>query len=464
MNTSYKRFLQIFFILVDLIALNAGYIIAQSIFQESAESALFYRYLQYWGIINWFWLTLSLLGGMYITDSIVYFKVFLRKTVKTAFVLLLLILFYLYLPRRVPLSSSMVYLSSTLFVIGLVINRLVYLGIREWVKKEIHSRRRILILGYNAVAKKLASYIEREEFNIKIVGFVDDREVATATTQYPVYKGLHDVMRLTEELKITEIYTTIMPEDNARVYRIMDQADKALIRFRIVPDLRGIIDRPVQVDSINGDLPILTLRNEPLQSAVNQFIKRAFDILFSLFVLVFILSWLIPILSILIYLESPGPVFFSQLRSGKDNKPFWCYKFRSMTINKEMEAVQATKNDKRVTRIGRIIRKTSLDEFPQFYNVLRGDMSIVGPRPHMLKHNDDFQAMEDQYMIRHYLKPGITGWAQINGYRGEITEPTHIKKRVEYDLWYLEHWSIVLDLEIIFLTAYNVIKGEKNAY
>ncbi|GAB3174917.1 undecaprenyl-phosphate glucose phosphotransferase [Telluribacter humicola] len=464
MNTSYKRFLQIFFILLDLIALNVGYIISQSIFKENAESALFYRYYQYWGVINWFWIILSLLGGMYFTDAIVNFKGFLRKTVKTVLVFLLLILFYLYLPRRVPLSSSLVYLSSILFVIALVINRLLYLGIREWVKQAIHSKRRILILGYNAVSKKLANYIEKEEFNIKIVGFVDDRDLKNDVPAYPVFKGLDDVMRLTSEQNITEIYTTIMPEDNARVYRIMDQADKALIRFRVVPDLRNIIDRPVQVDIINNDLPILTLRNEPLQSAVNQFIKRVFDILFSLFVMVFILSWLIPILSILIYLESPGPIFFSQLRSGKDNKPFWCYKFRSMTINKEMEAVQATKNDKRVTRIGRIIRKTSLDEFPQFYNVLRGDMSIVGPRPHMLKHNDDFQAMEDQYMIRHYLKPGITGWAQINGYRGEITELSHIKKRVEYDLWYLEHWSIVLDLEIIFLTAYNVIKGEKNAY
>ncbi|HEV7350871.1 undecaprenyl-phosphate glucose phosphotransferase [Telluribacter sp.] len=463
MDNSYKRFLQIFFILIDLIGLNIGYIIAQSLFKENEISAQYFRYFQYWGIANWFWIILSLLGGMYFTSAITNFKRFLKKTTWTAFVFLLLVLFYLYIPRLIPLSSSLVYYSLLFFFSILIFNRFLYIVIKEWVKREVHSKRRILILGYNSVSRKLASYIEREEFNVKILGYVDDRTVEKDFADYPVYNNLSDTLRISEELKINEIYSTIMPENNAKVYKIMDQADLSLIRFRVVPDFRNLIDRPVQLDQLN-DLPILTLRNEPLQSVVNQFTKRAFDIAFSLFVLIFILSWLVPLLGILIYLESPGPIFFSQLRSGKDNKPFWCYKFRSMRINKETEAVQATKNDSRVTRTGKFIRRTSLDEFPQFLNVLKGEMSIVGPRPHMLKHNEDFQALEEHYMIRHYLKPGITGWAQVNGYRGEITELKHIKKRVEYDLWYLEHWSITLDLYIIFLTVYNVFKGEKNAY
>jgi putative colanic acid biosynthesis UDP-glucose lipid carrier transferase len=135
-----------------------------------------------------------------------------------------------------------------------------------------------------------------------------------------------------------------------------------------------------------------------------------------------------------------------------------------MTANKESDSVQATRNDKRVTKIGKFMRKTSLDEFPQFVNVLKGQMSIVGPRPHMLKHTEDFAILADDYMIRQFLKPGITGWAQVNGYRGEITELIHIKKRVEYDLYYLENWSLSLDLKIIFLTVYNVFKGEENAF
>jgi putative colanic acid biosynthesis UDP-glucose lipid carrier transferase len=244
---------------------------------------------------------------------------------------------------------------------------------------------------------------------------------------------------------------------------MMQQADQDLIRFRIVPDFSHFIDRPVHVDYLY-DLPILSVRNEPLQEVMNQFRKRAFDIVVSLGVTIFILSWLVPLLGLIIYIQSPGPIFFVQLRSGKNNKPFKCFKFRSMTVNQEANSKQATRNDARVTKIGRFMRKTSLDEFPQFLNVLFGQMSIVGPRPHMLKHTEEYSRQEDQYMIRQFLKPGITGWAQVNGYRGEITELRHIQKRVQYDLWYLENWSLSLDMKIMFLTVYNVFKGEENAY
>ncbi len=262
---------------------------------------------------------------------------------------------------------------------------------------------------------------------------------------------------------MNEIYSTIMPENNAKVYKIMEQAEKELIRFKVVADFTQFIDKPVYVDFLR-DMPILAIRREPMEEVLSRFSKRVFDLAVSGFVTVFILSWLVPILGLLIYLESPGPIFFAQIRTGKDNKPFRCYKFRSMRPNKESNTTQATRGDSRVTRIGRIIRKTSLDEFPQFVNVLKGEMSIVGPRPHMLKHTKGFSLMEDQYMIRQFLKPGITGWAQINGYRGEITELQHIKKRVEFDLWYLENWSLWLDIKIVFLTAYNVFKGEENAF
>jgi putative colanic acid biosynthesis UDP-glucose lipid carrier transferase len=219
----------------------------------------------------------------------------------------------------------------------------------------------------------------------------------------------------------------------------------------------------VHIDNLR-DIFVLSVRREPLENIFNRWLKRTFDIVVSSLVTIFILSWLFPLLGLLIYLESPGPIVFVQQRSGKNNKPFGCYKFRSMTVNNTTEATQATKNDKRVTRIGKFIRKTSLDEFPQFLNVLKGEMSIIGPRPHMLQHTENFSNMEEQYMVRQFLKPGITGWAQVNGYRGEIRELAHIKKRVEYDLWYLENWSLWLDIRIVFLTVFNVFKGEENAY
>ena len=243
----------------------------------------------------------------------------------------------------------------------------------------------------------------------------------------------------------------------------MKQADRELVRFRLVADFYQFVDRPLHVEILH-DLPLLYVRKEPLEDVINRIIKRTFDIAVSFLVIVFILSWMVPLLGLLIKLESKGPIIFVQLRSGKDNRPFRCYKFRSMGANNTTEATQATKNDLRVTRIGRILRKTSLDEFPQFLNVLIGNMSVVGPRPHMLKHTEEFSTLTDDYMIRQFLKPGITGWAQVNGFRGEIKELAHIKKRVEHDLWYLENWSLWLDLRIIFLTVYNAVKGEENAY
>jgi len=213
-----------------------------------------------------------------------------------------------------------------------------------------------------------------------------------------------------------------------------------------------------------NEIPVISMRKEPLEDLGNRIKKRAIDLAVSSFVIVFFLSWMIPIIGLLILLESRGAIFFVQARSGKDNKSFPCLKFRSMKVNAASNELQATKNDMRVTKIGKFLRRTSLDEFPQFLNVFVGHMSIVGPRPHMIKHTNEYSALIGQYMVRQLLKPGITGWAQVSGYRGETKEVVQMQKRVEHDLWYLENWNPWLDLRIIFLTVFNTIKGEQNAY
>jgi putative colanic acid biosynthesis UDP-glucose lipid carrier transferase len=223
------------------------------------------------------------------------------------------------------------------------------------------------------------------------------------------------------------------------------------------------ITREVHIEYY-GELPILSLRKEPLDDVGNRIKKRALDFVVSLFVTVFILSWLVPLLGLLILIDSGRPVFFKQLRTGKDKKPFYCWKFRSMKPNKDADQKQATLNDDRVTFLGKFIRKTSLDEFPQFFNVLRGEMSLVGPRPHMIKHTTDYSKIVDEYMVRQFIKPGITGWAQVNGYRGEITNAEQIKMRVNKDLWYLENWTLWLDIRILFLTVYYILRGDKQAF
>jgi putative colanic acid biosysnthesis UDP-glucose lipid carrier transferase len=197
---------------------------------------------------------------------------------------------------------------------------------------------------------------------------------------------------------------------------------------------------------------------------LRRFFKRSFDIFFSLFFIVFIFSWLYPILAILIKLESKGPVFFVQLRTGRNNTQFKCYKFRSMRVNTDADKKQATLNDHRITRIGAVLRKTSVDELPQFFNVLIGNMSIVGPRPHMISHTEEYSQLIDKYKSRHVLRPGITGWAQILGLRGEVKTPEAMLKRVDADVWYLKNCSFLLDLKIILLTFWITLKGDKNAY
>ena len=212
-----------------------------------------------------------------------------------------------------------------------------------------------------------------------------------------------------------------------------------------------------------GDVPVLTLRDEPLENPFSRFFKRSFDIIFSLIVLLFSPFWLLPA-AIAVKLSSPGPVFFVQRRTGYKGREFNCYKFRTMRVNNDADHKQATRNDPRKTKIGEFFRKTNIDELPQFINVLRGDMSVVGPRPHMLRHTADYSKVVDKYMVRHFVRPGLTGWAQVNGLRGETKALWQMERRVEFDVWYIENWNFWLDIKIIFKTIVNALRGEKNAF
>jgi Undecaprenyl-phosphate glucose phosphotransferase len=260
-----------------------------------------------------------------------------------------------------------------------------------------------------------------------------------------------------------EIFCALPVTDSHKIERLMVDADKHLIRFKIIPEYYITHKKSMFVQNFDH-IPVIAVRPEPLESMLNRMVKRLFDFCFSLFVIVGILSWLYPILAIIIKLQSKGPVLFTQLRSGRDNLPFKCYKFRSMRVNTEANSAQATRDDKRITKIGAFMRRTSIDELPQFFNVLMGEMSIVGPRPHMISHTEEYSKMIDQFMVRHFMKPGITGWAQVKGYRGETKTTDAMQNRVEADVWYLENWSFLLDMKIIFLTVWNIIRGEENAF
>jgi putative colanic acid biosynthesis UDP-glucose lipid carrier transferase len=463
MNKQFKQYLQLLLVFLDFALLNTSYLIAYFFFGDTPSVKEINFYLLFWFSLNFSWALLSVIFGVYSGKIIVNFESFTKRTVQVYILWVVFCLVHLIIVRDVHFSRAFIFFSISNFAVTLFLNRFIYFAIKHYVRTRHHWDNKILILGFNDTSKKLATYLEEEGLNTELVGFIEDEDNIHELSNYPIIANINDTIKIAKELSVHEIFSTITPEQNHYIYRLMNEAEDTCLRFKVVPNLSVFLSKPVVVDYIR-DLPILALRSNPLEDVANRVKKRILDIVISSLVIVFILSWLIPLLSILIYLESKGPIFFTQLRTGKNLAPFVCLKFRSMRLNKEADVKQATKYDNRITKIGAFLRKTSLDEFPQFINVFRGDMSLVGPRPHMIKHTNDFSKVVDHYMLRQFLKPGITGWAQINGYRGEIANPDQIKDRVSSDLWYLEHWTVWLDLRIIFLTVFKVFKGDKNAY
>ncbi len=259
-----------------------------------------------------------------------------------------------------------------------------------------------------------------------------------------------------------EVFCSMSHSDSEEIVRIMRYCDDHVIHFYYVPRLFGNFRLNLTAERV-GSLDLFTNHVEPLANSGNRIIKRLFDIAVSGFALLCILPF-IPIIAVIIKIQSPGPLFFGQERTGLNGETFKCLKFRSMHVNKDADTVQATKNDPRKFPFGNFMRKSNLDEFPQFFNVLKGDMSIVGPRPHMLHHTEIYSELIDKYMVRHFSKPGITGWAQVTGFRGETKELWQMEERIRRDIWYIENWSLWLDIKIILMTAWSIIHPDKHAY
>ncbi|MDX2190927.1 MAG: undecaprenyl-phosphate glucose phosphotransferase [Bacteroidota bacterium] len=330
----------------------------------------------------------------------------------------------------------------------------------KFYRKQWFRFKSVLVVGYGESAKELAMFFKKfPEYGYRFLGFITEKESKESDD---IIGQITDLQSITENIQVDEIFCSMPDATALNLDTMYDFCDDHLIRLRIVPDFRRLTNKNLLVDLFEG-VPVLSFRKLPLDDPLNRFAKRAFDVFFSSLVMIFILSWLFPILALIIKLTSRGPIFFRQKRTGKDGLDFWCYKFRSMYVNKESDKVQAKKGDNRITPIGAFIRKTSLDEFPQFINVFLGNMSIVGPRPHMLKHTEEYSQIIRKYMVRHFVKPGITGLAQTKGFRGETKDPKKMQGRVKMDIFYIENWSFLLDLKIIVLTVFNIIQGEENA-
>ncbi len=259
-----------------------------------------------------------------------------------------------------------------------------------------------------------------------------------------------------------ELYVCLSRREKDTIKLLSNFCDKNMVRFYLVPvsvETLGINLKREQID----DIEVFTTFENPLQNSMNKVVKRMFDFVLSFFSLFFILL-AFPLIWLIIKIQSPGPVFFTQERTGQDGKSFRIYKFRSMYINQCADQLQTTRDDPRKFPFGDFMRKTSIDELPQFWNVLKGDMSIVGPRPHMLAHTEMYSHLINKYMVRHFVKPGITGWAQVNGFRGETKELWQMEGRIKRDIWYMENWSIWLDIRIVWLTLQLMFRHDSHAY
>ncbi len=337
--------------------------------------------------------------------------------------------------------------------------RLIYL-----FRKSGFNYKRVILVGGGHVAKQIYNYINKKDvFGIRLLGIFSDNAISFDIKDSLKQGNFEELESFAIKNDVDEIYYTLPLTYTAKIKELISFADKSMIRFKIIPDFRSFPFKRVNIDFFE-DVPVITFRQEPLTDIVNQMLKRTFDIVFSSLVIILILTWLYPIIAILIKTSSRGPVLFKQIRSGLNNEEFMCLKFRSMAQNKEADNLQATREDSRITRIGSFLRKTSLDEMPQFINVLFGDMSVVGPRPHMLKHTEEYSSLIGKYMVRQLVKPGITGAAQVKGYRGETKELKDMEGRVRVDVWYIENWSLSLDINLIALTVWNVIKGDEKAF
>lgn len=330
------------------------------------------------------------------------------------------------------------------------------------IRKAGNNFRNVVIIGGGETASELNSALSNDlSQGYKILGYFEDRNDLSKVKA--TYLGpLSDVTDFALNNQVHEIYITLKDFDTLAIRQLINFCERNLIRIKFIPDYKLFQEtNKVSID-FYGKVPVISLRIEPLEIPLNRIKKRAFDILFSISVILLIFPWLFPILIALVKLSSKGPIFFSQKRSGEGNKSFWCYKFRTMRVNQESDIKQATENDSRITKVGKFMRKTSLDELPQFFNVLIGNMSVVGPRPHMLKHTKEYSEIIDKYLVRHFAKPGITGWAQTHGYKGETSNIEAMEKRIEHDIWFIENWSFLLDIKIIFLTIRDMFRGLSN--
>jgi putative colanic acid biosynthesis UDP-glucose lipid carrier transferase len=443
----YSGYIRPFSYVIDLIIIN---VLATYIFPFHNNEIL------YSILISIAWFTIAIYLGFYevyrYTKVIAILNCALKQFILFSLFCLALELFYsdFYYQKRV------VFFVLLSIVLILFFKLSIYYFLRKFRVLYGGNSRRVVLLGNTKNINPLKTFFaENPDYGYKLMN------VFTLETQKK--ERIDECLSFVIKSKTDEIYCAMADLSDSQISDLIYFADNNLKTLKFIPSEKQILSRTAKFEYYDY-IPVISLRNILQDETLNKIIKRVFDLLFSIVIIVGLMSWLMPILAIIIKLDSKGPVFFIQKRNGLNYKEFNCYKFRSMKLNDKADLDLASKNDVRITKVGKFIRKTSIDELPQFFNVLWGEMSVVGPRPHMVSVANLYALKVDKFMVRHFVKPGITGLAQTKGFRGEVETDEDIINRVKYDIFYMENWSILLDIKIIFNTIYNTLKGDEKAY
>jgi len=450
----------------DLLLLNFSFIVS-AILAQSLEILLSREYMfALMMALNFIWYFFSNVINFYEDFTVRNFSYQFIKLVRNTIVQALSAVLFIFIVKENLFTRNFIILYS-IFLIGLVSLRIQFL--KYFLRKIRGSEKNIknvLIVGAGEVGKNFYKMISaHDDFGFNFVGFLDDGK---SELNPEIIGKIGELDKTLLEKDIDEVIIALPIYASNQLDEIIRTCNKHAVRANIIPDYFQFVSKKFQITMI-GNFPVITVRNEPLGEFHWRFVKRTFDIVFSTLAIIFILSWLSPLLIILNKIFSPGRLLFIQDRIGVNNKNFRCYKFRTMrvdnnTANKYQPAVE---DDPRITMIGKFLRRSNIDELPQFINVFKGEMSIVGPRPHPIAFNKIYEEMVEEIKIRGWVKPGITGWAQVHGFRGDVEDYDENKKRtisrIEFDLWYIENWSFWLDIQIILMTVWQMITGNTKA-
>ena len=450
-------------LLSDLFLLNCAFLIS-AVYSQSWEILLEKYYMFFLLIgLNLFWIVASNYLNFYDDFFSRNFPVQITNILKDSLLQLVITITFIFLAKENLFTRYFIVYYFILLVLFISFRVIIFRKILKLLRRKGKNVRDLVIIGEGELAKNFQKMLlSNPDFGYNLKGFVWGSVEDKQSSSEELIKNLEKCFTT---MKVDEAVIVISEEYRHLLETIIKVCDKNAVKVHIIPDYHNLLSKRFQLSSF-GDFPIITARREPLNEVQWRLVKRAFDIIFSLIVTFFILSWLYPLLLIISLIYDKGPVFFLQDRLGTKNEKFKCIKFRTMKYEKIQvdEFKPVVENDQRITKVGKFLRKNNLDELPQFINVLISDMSVVGPRPHPIPHNDVYSKIVDEIRLRQNVKPGVTGWAQIHGLRGDVTDEEEnrkrTKQRIDYDLWYIENWSFWLDIQIILLTVWHMIVGK----